>query len=201
MNEFLINWMPLYDISGPVLIPLYFCSILAVAVVAEKIWVLNGRLRFSDSLSEDLLTAWRASDRETLAEITDGSGVIPALARRYLAGHTELRENERWLAALLDEGGARISWLSTIATIAPMLGLLGTVTGMIRTFGILHAGGLGDPVKLAGGINEALYTTAIGLVIAVPVYIAYRSIAGAYRQRVQRSSDLLEDLMHTDSRD
>ena len=66
-----------------------------------------------------------------------------------------------------------INYLSIIGGTAPMLGLLGTVSGMIKAFSIISQGGMGDPGKLAGSIGEALVTTATGLVIAIPAMIAY----------------------------
>ena len=66
-----------------------------------------------------------------------------------------------------------INYLSIIGGTAPMLGLLGTVSGMIKSFSIISQGGMGDPSKLAGSIGEALVTTATGLVIAIPAMIAY----------------------------
>ncbi len=67
--------------------------------------------------------------------------------------------------------------LSTLASVCPLIGLLGTVTGMIRTFGVVKAFGVGDPMRLSGGISEALLTTAGGLVVAIPAVIFYRHFA------------------------
>jgi biopolymer transport protein ExbB len=71
-----------------------------------------------------------------------------------------------------------LNTLGTIAAISPLLGLLGTVTGMIRTFSALTVGGVGDPAALAGGISESLITTAAGLMVAIPALIAYRYLRG-----------------------
>jgi biopolymer transport protein ExbB len=68
--------------------------------------------------------------------------------------------------------------LGTIAAVSPLLGLLGTVTGMIRTFKAITVAGVGDPTAMAGGIAEALITTAAGLIIAVPALMAYRYLRG-----------------------
>jgi biopolymer transport protein ExbB len=79
------------------------------------------------------------------------------------AGRHVAHELERYLGAL-----------STIAAISPLLGLLGTVTGMIRTFKAITVAGVGNPAAMAGGIAEALITTAAGLIIAIPALVAYR---------------------------
>ena len=71
-----------------------------------------------------------------------------------------------------------IGVLGTIASISPLLGLLGTVLGMIRTFNTLSTGGAGNPMALAGGIAEALITTAAGLTVAIPALLAYRYARG-----------------------
>jgi biopolymer transport protein ExbB len=64
--------------------------------------------------------------------------------------------------------------VGTIAAISPLLGLLGTVTGMIKAFNVISTHGVGNPSSLAGGISEALITTAAGLIVAIPAYVMYR---------------------------
>jgi biopolymer transport protein ExbB len=71
-----------------------------------------------------------------------------------------------------------LGMLGTIAAVSPLLGLLGTVTGMIRTFKAITVAGVGDPTAMAGGIAEALITTAAGLIIAVPALMVYRYLRG-----------------------
>jgi biopolymer transport protein ExbB len=82
-------------------------------------------------------------------------------------GRHVVHELERFLNAL-----------GTIASISPLLGLLGTVTGIIKAFNAINAGGMGDPRMLSGGISEALITTAAGLLVAIPALIAYRYLRG-----------------------
>jgi biopolymer transport protein ExbB len=71
-----------------------------------------------------------------------------------------------------------LGMLGTIAAISPLLGLLGTVTGMIRTFKAITVAGVGNPTAMAGGIAEALITTAAGLLVAIPALVAYRYLRG-----------------------
>jgi biopolymer transport protein ExbB len=71
-----------------------------------------------------------------------------------------------------------LNTLGTIAAISPLLGLLGTVTGMIRTFKAITVAGIGNPAAMAGGISEALFTTAAGLLVAIPALVAYRYLRG-----------------------
>lgn len=71
-----------------------------------------------------------------------------------------------------------LNTLGTIAAVSPLLGLLGTVTGIIKAFNAINEGGMGDPRMLSGGISEALLTTAAGLVVAIPALVAYRYLRG-----------------------
>ena len=79
--------------------------------------------------------------------------------------------------------------LSTMASISPLLGLLGTVSGMIKVFANISIGGLGDPAQLASGISEALFTTAAGLVVAIPAFIAFKF----FQSRIKLYAIILEN--------
>jgi biopolymer transport protein ExbB len=86
--------------------------------------------------------------------------------------------------------------------VAPLLGLLGTVTGIIKAFNVIYSGGLGDPRALSGGISEALLTTAFGLMVAIPSFVAYRYLRGRVdsivvqiERDVVRFADALNDRM------
>jgi biopolymer transport protein ExbB len=90
----------------------------------------------------------------------------------------------------------KISYLSLIANISPMLGLLGTVRGMVRTFGeIAMAGQTVKPAQLAGGINEALITTLLGLTVAIPVMCAYQFFSNRVTRITLESSTTVSDMM------
>ena len=80
--------------------------------------------------------------------------------------------------------GRYLNTLGTIAAISPLLGLLGTVSGMIRAFTAITTQGVGDPTVLAGGISEALITTAAGLAVAIPALIAHRYLRGRIDEHV-----------------
>ena len=84
-------------------------------------------------------------------------------------------------AACREYLGQFLPVLSTIGSIAPLLGLLGTITGMIKAFAAIATAGVGDPSKVADGISEALITTATGLIIAIPVIVLHRYLALARR--------------------
>ncbi|MCK5914924.1 MAG: MotA/TolQ/ExbB proton channel family protein, partial [Deltaproteobacteria bacterium] len=76
--------------------------------------------------------------------------------------------------------------LGTIAGIAPLLGLLGTVTGMIKAFSVISHAGIGNPQMLAGGISEALITTAAGLTVAIPAFVFYKLLRSRVDKRILR---------------
>ncbi|MCD8482540.1 MAG: MotA/TolQ/ExbB proton channel family protein [Verrucomicrobia bacterium] len=102
--------------------------------------------------------------------------VRAAKSKAVSAGLTQAVIEQRVQEALLTEEtkvGQWIQYLNVIATVAPMVGLLGTVSGMISAFQTIAAGGMGKPELLAGDIGEALITTATGLVIGIPAMVAY----------------------------
>ena len=91
-----------------------------------------------------------------------------------------------------------LNTLGTIALIGPLLGLLGTVIGLIRMFMDVMKGGVGDPMKMAGGIGEALICTATGLVVAIPAYVLHRyfrsKVAGYCVEMERQATELLDEL-------
>jgi biopolymer transport protein ExbB len=99
-----------------------------------------------------------------------------------------------------------LNTLGTIASVTPLLGLLGTVTGIIKAFNAITEGGMGDPRMLSGGISEALITTAAGLLVAIPALIAYRYLRGRVERIVVdmeknaiQLADALERSQHRDA--
>ena len=96
----------------------------------------------------------------------------------------------------VNEGMKPLNNLSVCAQIAPMLGLLGTVTGMIGAFNKIGMGAMGDPEKLAGDIGEAMITTAAGLIVAIPGMFAYFYLKGQYNSNVSKGARLIGNLLH-----
>lgn len=165
--------------GGIVMIPLLLCSILGLAIIIEKTFSLRKKkilipeiISIIDSISsvEDikLATSICEKNRGPLANI-----ILVGLKNQALSmedikeltvdqGRQEVRGLERGL-----------SLLETVAGIAPLLGLLGTVIGMIKVFNVISTQGAGQASLLAGGISEALITTATGLVIGIPMLVAF----------------------------
>jgi biopolymer transport protein ExbB len=170
--------------GGWVMVPILLCSVLAAAIIVERLWTLKpSRVvprdlarRVWDLVSRNELTV------QALQELRSGSPLGQILAAGLAARGLErsvMKEGiEDTGRHVVHELERYLNTLGTIAAITPLLGLLGTVTGMIRTFSALTGGGVGDPAALAGGISEALITTAAGLMVAIPALIGYRYLRG-----------------------
>jgi biopolymer transport protein ExbB len=170
--------------GGIVMVPIILCSILAVAITLERLWTLREQRVVPTELT-DKVWQWvenRAlSDKQVMAlqqHSPLGSVLAAGLANRH-------RERSVMIQAIEDAGRHVVhdlerflNPLGTIAAISPLLGLLGTVTGMIRTFKAITTAGIGNPAAMAGGIAEALITTAAGLLVAIPALVAYRYLRG-----------------------
>ena len=131
---------------------------------------------------------------------------MSSIAKIFLAGLKNTQKGMWLIKEAIQERGSReatileknVGILSTIANLTPLLGLLGTVSGMIKTFNAISAQGSGDPASLAGGIAEALITTATGLCIAIPTLVCHRFLknkAGALIFEMEESSIRLVELM------
>jgi biopolymer transport protein ExbB len=170
--------------GGPFMWPIIACSIAAVGILLERLWTLQ-RKRV---LPQDLI--------KKVAQLAESGQVSPKVIEaleknsplgRVLAAALANRDRGRAIMMERVEDTGRhvvhelerfLNSLGTIASISPLLGLLGTVTGIIRAFNAVMLGGMGDPRLLAGGISEALVTTAGGLAVAIPSFIAYRYLRG-----------------------
>jgi biopolymer transport protein ExbB len=170
--------------GGPFMAPIILCSIAAVGILLERLWTLQ-RKRV---LPEDLI--------KKLSSFAEGGQVTPKIIEaleknsplgRVLAAALANRDRGREIMMERVQDTGRhvvhelerfLNTLGTIASISPLLGLLGTVTGIIRAFNAVMLGGMGDPRLLAGGISEALITTAGGLAVAIPSFIAFRYLRG-----------------------
>ena len=172
----------LVQAGGWLMLPILLCSIVAAAIIIERTWT----LRQKKVIPEKLLTGiWNllSSDALTdkhIAEIENGSPLGKVLAAGLINRHLSrdlIRESiEETGRHVVHEMERFMNALGTISTITPLLGLLGTVIGMIRVFTAITVVGVGDPGQLAGGISEALITTAAGLTIAIPSLIFYRHL-------------------------
>jgi biopolymer transport protein ExbB len=170
------------------MVPIILASIIAAAIFLERLWTLQQRRVLPSELTEKVwkwVEQRQIQDKHILA-LQQNSPLGKILAAGLANRH---RERNIIKEAIEDTGrhvvhglGRFIGTLGTIASISPLLGLLGTVIGMIRTFNAIRTEGIGDPAALGGGIAEALITTAAGLTVAIPALLAYKFLRG----RVER---------------
>jgi biopolymer transport protein ExbB len=169
--------------GGWVMIPIALCSVVALAIFLERLWSLRtNKVIPRDFLIEveDLIRREKIPEAITRCRTDESSmaNIILAGIRHFGKRREIIKESiqevGRKEAAVLDR---YINVIGTIAVICPLLGLLGTVAGMIKAFEVITAGGVGNPGDLAAGISEALITTAAGLIVAIPTYVIYRYMA------------------------
>jgi biopolymer transport protein ExbB len=170
--------------GGPVMWPIILCSVIAAAIVFERLWTLQDRRVLPPDLTskvQQLIDSNQVTDRVIEAiERNSPLGRVLAvgLANRHRPREVMMDRLEDTGRHVVHELERFLNTLGTIAGVSPLLGLLGTVTGIIRAFNAIQAGGMGDPRMLSGGIAEALVTTAAGLTVAIPALIAYRYLRG-----------------------
>ncbi len=175
--------LSIIDAAGWPIWPLILCSVIAVAIIGERLWLLRNAVVCPPLLLNQVVKNYRQSGvtPQILTQLTTHS----PLGQIFAAG---LR-NEKHPAEVIKESMTEaadnaavelerfLNTLGTIASIAPLLGLFGTVVGMIEIFGSQSPQGA-NPLALAHGISVALYNTAFGLVVAVPSMVFYRYLRG-----------------------
>jgi biopolymer transport protein ExbB len=175
--------LDLIEKSGPVFYALAFCSLIATAVIIERLISLR-RSRVLPRAIIDIVEAVQPGKDLSLAlEVCrKNPGVLSDVMRAGLENAD--REWEIMRDAVIDAGRQEtpaiernLFWLQTVAQASPLLGLLGTVFGMIHMFGAVSLQGLGDPQVLSHGISEAMLATAEGLCIGVPALVAYNYLS------------------------
>lgn len=174
----------LFKSGGLLMWPILACSVVAAAIVCERFWTLNRRAVTPRNIMDQVqgLLERREIDPIKLKMIRDSSPLGEILA----SGLVNSRHGRDVMRDAIEESGRHIvhelerylNTLGTIAAITPLLGLLGTVIGMIKVFAAITAFGVGDPTVLAGGISEALITTAAGLSVGIPALMFHRYFRG-----------------------
>jgi biopolymer transport protein ExbB len=173
-------WKRYFLDGGPIMWPLLILSIIALAVIIERFFALR---RAKINVNEFLAKIRKAlivnrSIREAIKVCEQYRGPVASIMKAGLLKYGQPKEDiEKTIenAALFEMGRLErfLPVLATTANVAPLLGFLGTVTGMINSFDALAAAGLSNPGLVALGIKEALITTAAGLAIAIPVQLVY----------------------------
>ena len=168
--------------------PLIACSIVALALVIERLVSLRGARVAPEKLLDEVISISRTSlpASDVVNKLAASSALGHVLAAGVRSVVAEPRLSEPALRLVFENAGRvtvhrlerYLNTLGTIATAAPLLGLFGTVVGMIEIFGSQAPGGGSNPALLAHGISVALYNTAFGLMIAIPSLMFYRYFRG-----------------------
>jgi len=178
--------------------PIILCSIVGLAIFLQKMWILRSKNVIPEQFLEQIyrfLSQRKLGEAEAYARANNSS-----ISRVALAAFENSDKPKEELREEIEEAGRRESFeliryvegLGAISNVATLLGLLGTISGMIKIFSVIADKPIVNPPELAGGISEALYTTAFGLLVAIPAFIAYKYIIGR--------SDELISLMEEEGR-
>lgn len=175
--------LSIIEAAGWPIWPLIIASVLALGIIGERLWSLRAGEVVPRDLLPGVMQEWRQKgvSAELLDRLSQGSPV----GRVFAAGLKNADSSREVMKESIEEAGRAVTadldrfltTLGTIATVSPLLGLLGTVIGMVEIFGALRPSG-GSPAELAHGISVALYNTAMGLIVAIPSMIFYRYFRG-----------------------
>lgn len=176
--------LELMKAGGWLMWPILACSVVAMAIVLERLWSLRRRRVMPPGLMNQVWEWQRdqALTPERIQTLAQGS----PLGRLLSAGLVNRFHSREVMKEALNDVGRQVvadlelylNTLGTIASVSPLLGLLGTVFGMIDIFTVIIDAGVGNPGILAGGISEALITTAAGLMVAIPSLMFHRYFNG-----------------------
>ncbi len=193
--------------GGWLMLPIILASVIAFAIIGERFWSLQHK-RIAPRHLVGQVWQWHKSgslDDEHIDALTNNS----PLGRILAAGLVNRNHPREIMKEAIEETGRQVvmqlerylNTLGTIASVTPLLGLLGTVIGMIKVFAAITTQGVGNPGVLAGGISEALITTAAGLSVAIPSLIFYRFFRGRVDELVlvmEEEALKIVDVMHGD---
>lgn len=191
--------------GGWLMYPIIACSIIALGIVLERFWALQTRKVTPPHL---VATIWHwikegQLERSKIEELARGS----ALGKILAAGLNNRHLDRDRIKECIEEAGRQVvhdlerylNTLGTIVSVSPLLGLLGTVMGMIETFNTITTVGIGNAAPLAGGISVALITTAAGLSVAIPALVFHRYFHGRIEELVVKMEEeaiKMVDVLH-----
>ncbi len=176
--------LELIKAGGWLMWPILICSIVSLAIIAERFWFLQSKRVAPKNLVANVWQ-WQKTGSLNAKRIHDIRTSSP-LGRILAAGLLNKDRERAVMKESIEEVGSHVAYelerflntLGTIASVTPLLGLLGTVIGMIKVFAVITAHGVGDPSILSEGISEALITTAAGLAVAIPTLTFLRYLRG-----------------------
>ena len=195
--------------GGWIMAPIILCSVLALTIIVERLWTLREK-KIAPDLADQIINLHkkRGINSNAIAKLQKNSplGRILAAGLRNMNAERELmKESIEEEGRQVEQGLERyLNTLGTIASITPLLGLLGTVIGMIKVFAVITSLGVGDPKVLADGISQALLTTAAGLSVAIPSLMFYRFFRGRVDElllKMEAQAVYLVEVIHGDRPD
>ncbi len=197
--------LELVKAGGWLMLPIIACSVIALAIIAERLWSLQVRRVLPKHLVAQVWR-WEKVNQLNDENLRDLQASSP-LGTILTAGILNRLQNRDIMKESIEDTGRHVvhelerylNSLGTIAAITPLLGLLGTVIGMIKVFATITTQGVGDPGALAGGISEALITTAAGMSVAIPTLMFYRYFRGRVRMlvlKMEQEAMTMIEIMH-----
>jgi len=186
--------LEIFKAGGLLMWPLLLCSVAAIAIILEKFWMLKVNSVVPSKLQSQITELIEADTLEVhkveaLRRHSALGEVLASGIRNRAHGRDHMKqaieESGRFVVHRLSK---RLNALGTIASASPLIGLLGTVVGMIQVFAAIQNSGVGDPTVLSGGISQALITTAVGLAIGITTLLFFRFFKG----RVEQIAIMLE---------
>ncbi|MDF1661901.1 MAG: MotA/TolQ/ExbB proton channel family protein [Planctomycetota bacterium] len=194
------------EAGGWVMVPLTLIAILAFLLIVERQFVFLLQGTSSKTIQEAFKLCETGDFEKAKQMLADSKGlvarVLSACLERRIGGQ-EAMENaiQERLLYELPKLQKRLGGISVLGAIAPLLGLLGTVTGIIQTFGVIKVFGNANPGLMAGGISEALITTATGLVIAIPILLLHSALNGRMDRLISDAEKYAATLLNILARD
>ena len=187
--------------AGIFVYPIFLCSIVGLSIFLQKMWILRTNRILPDIFLDRLyayLSKNKFSEALNLSTLNNSSIARIAYAALQKNGSPKEQIKESMEGAGRREAGELsryIEGLATISNVSTLLGLLGTISGMIKIFSVISENTIVDPSSLAGGISEVLYTTAFGLLVAIPAFIAYKYLVGRSDEFVNELEDESKRIM------
>ena len=172
--------LAIIEAAGWPIWPIILCSIIAVGIIGERFWSLRNEIVAPRDLLPQVVQEYR--QKGVSPEMLDRLAQASLMGRIFVAALRNVGSTREIMRESIEEAGRAaahdlgrfLTTLGTIATMSPLLGLLGTIIGMIEIFGVQGPTGMANPGQLAHGISIALYNAAFGIIVAVPSLVFYR---------------------------
>jgi biopolymer transport protein ExbB len=187
--------------GGPVMYGILACSLAGVAIIVTKLFQLRAARVVPERLVQSVSTRWVSGDISGAIALTESfDGSAARVLRAGLAAH-EWGRGE--VVRAMESAGGReeaalgryLRSLGALAAVSPLLGILGTVLGMIKAFNVIAASGSRRPDLIASGISEALITTAFGLLVAIPLYLFFHYLRGKVERLLSHMEEVSENVV------